>query len=125
MILLWKVGGGDTETLLWPYGFPYYRRWEDIGRYVASMEGNGYYYSNEDFSITSYFVPLNHSAKNAGVYIYIYYPRSFERREPSEKAHYWRTHYEPVKIFKYHGKLVAEIYSMPAGGLGAIKSDGY
>lgn len=124
-ILLWTIGGGSTDTMLWPYGFPYYRRWEDLGKYVISNEGNGYYYTNEQTPISKYYVPLDHSAKNAGYYIYIHNPQSFLRREQSLKAYYWRTHYEPVKIFKYNNRLVAEIYSMPAGGLGDIKEAGY
>jgi hypothetical protein len=124
-ILLWTVGDQNKEYKLWPYGFPYYRRWEDIRDYVTTTENNGYYYSNEQDEISVFYIPLGYSRRNAGYYIYIRNPQTFTRRESSEKAFFWRTHYKPVKVFTYNDKVVAEIYNMPSGSLGEILEEGY
>jgi 4-amino-4-deoxy-L-arabinose transferase-like glycosyltransferase len=124
-ILLWTIGDPSREYKLWIYGFPYYRRWEDIRDYVTTTVNNGYYYTNEKDSISVFYIPLGYSNRNAGYYIYIHNPQNFARRESREKAFFWRTHYEPVKVFTYNNRVVAEIYNMPSGSLGDILDEGY
>jgi len=65
-ILFWTVGNPDGEYKLWPYGFPYYRRWEDIREYLTTTENNGYYYTNEQYNISIFYIPLGYSHQNAG-----------------------------------------------------------
>jgi len=124
-ILLWTIGGPVDDYKLWTYGFPYYRRWEDIGVYVTSTANNSFYATNENTSISKFYVPLSYFVEQAGYYIYIHEPQSFERQDLRAKTRYWREHYEPVKVFEYEGRVVAEIYDMPPGSLEEIKKAGY
>jgi 4-amino-4-deoxy-L-arabinose transferase-like glycosyltransferase len=124
-ILFWKIGGEKKDYKLWNFGFPYYRRWEDIQEYVSSHEGNGYYATNESTSISVYYVPYRYWVERAGYYIYINNPQTFRNPDGRNKIHYWMVNYKPEKVFEYNGRVIAEIYSMPSGSLEEIKEAGY
>jgi 4-amino-4-deoxy-L-arabinose transferase-like glycosyltransferase len=126
-ILFWVIGGPGPvhDYRPWTYGFPYYRGWEEIGDFVTTNENNGYYTTNEDTSISIYYIPFTYFADRAGYYIYIHAPQSFESKDRDPKPQYWRKHYKPVKVVEYNGKAVAEIYYMPPGSLEEIREAGY
>jgi len=124
-VLNWTIGKPDMQYRLWVFGFPYYRRWEEIGAALAESPGNGYYSTNESKSIARYFIPDQFDVNRSGYYIHIYYPQSFRDRLADDKIRYWTKKYPPVKTFEYHGKVVAEIYEMPPGGVDEIKREGY
>jgi len=126
-MLFWTIGGGDQlrEDKYWVFGFPYYRGWEEIRQFVTTTENNGYYLTNENISISDYYVPLKFDAEGAGHYIYIHNPQSFKTWDSRDKVLYWRENYKPVKIVENRGRVVAEIYYMPAGSLEAIRQLGY
>jgi len=123
-ILLWTVGKPDTRYRLWVFGFPYYRRWEEVSEYVT-QGGGDYYATNENKSISSYWVPYLFDINRAGYYIHIYYPQSFRERLADDKIRYWTKNYPPVSTYIVKHKVVVEIYSMPPGGVDEIKSQGY
>jgi len=126
-IFFWVVGGPGPvhDYRPWVYGFPYYRGWEEIRDFVTTTENNGYYTTNEETSISIYYVPFTYFADRAGHYIYIHAPQSFESKDRDPKPHYWRKHYKPVKVLENNGKVVAEIYYMPPGSLEEIWEEGY
>jgi hypothetical protein len=126
-ILLWDIGGGDKvrDFKLWTFGFPYNRRWEDIREFVITTENNGYYATNENVSISVYYVPFKYFVERAGHYIYIYNPQSFKSWDSRDKVQYWRAKHKPVKVLENEGRVVAEIYYMPPGSLEEIKNAGY
>ena len=126
-ILFWTIGGADTvkESKLWNFGFPYYRRWEDIREFVSTSENTGYYATNENVSISVYYVPYTYFVERAGHYIYIHNPQSFKTWDGRDKIQYWRANHDPVKVFEYNGRVVAEVYYMPPGSLDEIKKAGY
>jgi len=126
-ILFWTIGGPRSvhDYKPWPYGFPYYRHWEEIRDFVINNENNGYYTTNENTSISRYFIPFTYFADLAGYYIYIHAPQSFEIKDRDQKPHYWRVHYKPVKVLENNGKVVAEIYYMPPGSVEKIWEAGY
>jgi len=124
-ILFWTIGGPNRDYKLWNFGFPYYRRWEDIHTFVTTNGNNGYYATNENVSISVYYVPFKYFVERAGYYIYIHNPQSFKTWDGRDKVQYWRANYKPVKVFEYNGRVVAEVYDMPAGSLEEIKRAGY
>jgi 4-amino-4-deoxy-L-arabinose transferase-like glycosyltransferase len=124
-ILFWKIGGPNPEYKLWNFGFPYYRRWEDIREYVTTHESNGYYATNENVSISVYYVPYRYFVERAGYYIYIHNPQSYKTWDGRDKVQYWRAKHKPVKVLEHNGRVLAEIYYMPAGSLVEIKQAGY
>jgi 4-amino-4-deoxy-L-arabinose transferase-like glycosyltransferase len=124
-ILFWKIGGENEDYKLWNFGFPYYRRWEDIQEYVTNQEGNGYYATNESTSISVYYVPYRYWVERAGYYIYIKNPQTYRDPDRRNKIRFWMANYEPEKVFEYNGTTVAEIYYMPAGSLEELKEAGY
>ena len=124
-ILLWTIGTPDTDYRMWVFGFPYYRHWEEISEFVRSESASQYYATNENKSISSYWIPQTFDVNRAGYYIHIYYPQSFRDRLADDKIRYWTKTYPPVKTYTYLHKVVAEIYLMPPGGVDEIKSQGY
>ncbi len=126
-ILFWTIGGPGPvrDYKLWTFGFPYNRRWEDIREFVTTTENDGYYATNENVSISVYYVPFTYFVERAGHYIYIHNPQSFKTWDSRDKIQYWRAHYKPVKVLENEGRVVAEIYYMPPGSLEDIKKAGY
>ncbi len=124
-ILYWTVGAPDDEFRVWAFGFPYNRQWEAIGEYVASNGNNGYYSTNENKSISGYYVPYVFDINQSGYYIHIYHPQSFRDKLADDKIRYWTKNYPPVKTYLNEGKTVAEIYDMPPGNIGEVRSQGY
>ena len=126
-ILFWTIGGADRvrDYKLWTFGFPYYRGWEEIREFVTTTENNGFYATNENSSISIFYVPYRYYVERAGHYIYIHNPQSFRTRDTRDKVQYWRAKHKPVKVLENHGRVVAEIYYMPEGSLEEIKSAGY
>jgi 4-amino-4-deoxy-L-arabinose transferase-like glycosyltransferase len=126
-ILYWTIGGPGPvrDFKLWTFGFPYYRGWEEIGEFVTSSENNGYYASNENVSISVYYVPFTYYVERAGHYIYIHNPQSFKTWDSRDKIQYWRARYKPLKVMEINGRVMAEIYYMPPGSLEEVKQAGY
>jgi hypothetical protein len=124
-IWLWTIGGQDKTYRQWVFGFPYYRRWEEIRDFVTSSPGNGYYATNEKTSLSGFYIPYNSDLDRAGVYIYVHNPQSFRVRDMRAKVRYWREHYPPVKVFESNGRVIAEVYDLPPGTLKEIKQAGY
>ena len=126
-MLFWTIGGADKmrEHRYWVYGFPYNRRWEEIGEFVTTTENTGFYATNERDTISSFYVPFGFVTKWAGHYIYIHNPYSFQIEDSRMKVRYWRAKYKPVKVLENNGRVVAEIYYMPPGSLEEIKRAGY
>jgi 4-amino-4-deoxy-L-arabinose transferase-like glycosyltransferase len=115
-ILFWKVERPASEYMLWVFGFPYYRHWEEIGKFVASSQVNGYYWTNEKLTIASRYVPGESDEVKAGVYIHVFNPQSFIDTLPGNaKLRDWIKHHPPDKVFMNGSKTVAEVYILPAG----------
>lgn len=142
--LVWKLRRPNPIFHLSMFGFPYYRHWEEIGEYVTSGENkaswdkshdiffdsrsepnNTFYSTNERNSISRYYIPFQKDTDSAGHYIYIYNPQSFTIKTDNEKANYWMANYRSIKTFSNNGKIVSEIYYMPAGDLNTLRQSGY
>lgn len=124
-IMFWTIGGRNETYHQWNYGFPYYRHWEEIRDFLATQESNGYFASNEKFSITSFYLPYTNDLDRAGYYLYIHNPQSFRVRDLRGKVRYWRERYPPDKIFENQGRVAAEVYFIAPGTLQEIKKAGY
>jgi hypothetical protein len=124
-ILLWIIGGRSDVYQQWNYGFPYYRRWEDIRAYLLAQQGTGFIASNEKSAIASFYLPFANDLDQAGYYVFIHDPQHSRPRERRPKARYWLERYPPVEVFEYDGRAVAEVYFMPSGTLQQIRSLGY
>ena len=123
--LVWKIERPSDQYKLWVYGFPYYRHWEEIGETSANTPPETNYASNENPSITTYYVDRPFDKQNPDVYINIINPQSFRVRTANDKIRYWTNNYPPEKTFLNNGQVVAEIYVMPPGSLDEIKAKGY
>ncbi len=124
-ILGWVVGLPDEKYRVWPYGFPYNRRWDEIGDFVKLDQNSTYYSTNENKSIASYHIPYPFDIDKAGYYIHIYHPQSLHDRIASDKIRYWLKNHPPLKVFKVNNQVVSEIYFMPAGSFEEIRQAGY
>jgi len=109
---------------LWTFGFPYYRGWEEIREFVTTTENNGFYATNENSSISIFYVPYRYYVERAGHYIYIHNPQSFRTRDTRDKVQYWRAKHKPVKVLETTAGGSGDL--LHAGGsLEEIKSAGY
>ena len=124
-ILSWTVGAPGDEYRAWVFGFPYNRQWEAIGEFVNAGENTRYYATNEKKIIAEYYIPYTFDIDQAGYYIHIYHPQRFLERLPNNKVRYWMKNHQPVETFEYQGRTIAEIYLMPPGTVGEIRSQGY
>ncbi len=124
-ILFWTVGKPDETYRMWAFGFPYFRRWDEIRDYALLKPDNAYYSTNENKSIASFFIPYPFDVNRSGIYIHIYNPQSLRDKLADDKIRYWTKNYSPVKEFEVAGNVVAAIYQMPAGNVDEIKSLGY
>jgi 4-amino-4-deoxy-L-arabinose transferase-like glycosyltransferase len=115
--LFWTLSTPTPAYHLSLFGFPYYRDWENIGRYVNRYPEVTHYSTNERESIVRHFV---HKAKDtdlAGFYIYIRNPQSFTNEITSEKVLYWASKYPPVYTLSRDGVDLVSIYLMQPGTL--------
>jgi predicted membrane channel-forming protein YqfA (hemolysin III family) len=123
--LIWTLEEPDQKYKLWLYGFPYYRYWDEIVEYITSSENNSFYATNEKKSISEHYVPYEFNVNQSGYYIHIHNPQRLREKLAKDKIRYWRKNYQPVKVFEYRGRIVAEIYLMPKGDVSEIKKAGY
>ena len=123
--LIWTLEEPDSKYKLWLFGFPYYRYWDEIVEYINTTENNGFYSTNEKRSISGYYMPYELNVNQSGHYIHIHNPQSLRERLANDKIRYWRKNYQPVKVFEYRGRILAEIYLMPEGDVKEIKEAGY
>lgn len=124
-ILFWSIGSPDPQYRMWAFGFPYNRRWEEIGNFVTTSENNGYYATNENKSIAGHYIPYPFDINRSGFYIHIHHPQSLRDRLADDKIRYWIKNNPPVKTFTRAGRTVAEVYVMPAGNIEEIRQQGY
>ncbi|MCX7596549.1 MAG: glycosyltransferase family 39 protein [Fischerella sp.] len=104
------------------FGFPYYRHWEKIRLYLKSTDSKGYFITNENKSITRYYIPVEfknlelhpYDPKQPGdIYvIYIKNPQNINRKILDKEQSYWEALYQPVKTFSNNGRVVATIYRL-------------
>ncbi len=124
-VLFWTLGDPDRTYYLWNYGFPYYRHWDEIRDYVMAHDPNGYYSTNEEKDIAGYYIPQAFDIDQSGYYIHIYHPTNFKDELSKEKIRYWMKNHPPVIVYSTEGRVVAEVYKMPAGTIDEIRSEGY
>jgi len=123
--LVWELQKPNVIFHLSLFGFPYYRHWEEIGRYMTTTQNNGYYSTNERDAITRYYVPFKKDTDLAGHFVYIHNPQSFTNTIEKDKVNYWLTKHKPDKVFYNGARTVADVYYMPAGSHEAIVASGY
>lgn len=107
------------------FGFPYYRDWQGIREFVLAFHDIEAYTSNERGPITRYYIPLYRIKEQAGFFIYVNNPQSFEENIVYDKAAYWVSKYEPVHTLTKNGVDLVRIYIMKTGTLNHIKGLGY
>lgn len=126
IFLFAKIGGlRSSPYKVWAYGFPYNRHWPEIRDYMMSHNPNGYYSTNEDKSLTSYYIPQENSVELSGYYIHIHHPMDLKEDIAKPKINYWMAKYPPVKVFMNENVVVSEVYRMPPGSLDEIIRRGY
>ena len=107
------------------FGFPYYRDWEGIRTFIHQNNDIDAYSTNERKSIARYYIKLQKDTAQAGYFVFIKNPQSFENKVLSDKAAYWVNKYPPKHTFSRNGQDLVAIYIMPVGQLDEIISQGY
>ena len=124
--LIWKLGRPENEYQLWLFGFPYYRKWEQIGAYVNSNDNVDFCFTNENWSLSTFYLSCREDLDRAGYYIHIENPQSYKNVHRTKgKLRYWTKNYESVQKFWVDGRVAAEIYLMPEGDINELREAGY
>lgn len=108
------------------FGFPYFRNWEDIGKFIKEYPTEVTHYStNERKSISRYHIDFEKDTSDAGFYVHIRNPQSFDDKLTNEKVIYWSEKYAPVYKFTKDGRDLVNIYLMEEGELEEIIEKGF
>ncbi len=118
--LVWEFHRPAAIFHLSMFGYPYYRDWEGISKFVAGhvpeyplTGGEKYYSTNERRSITRYYLPYQRGTDETSYFVYIVNPQSFTEKILNKKAGGWAETHEPIKTFVVDGKEAAKIYLLP------------
>jgi len=123
--LIWKFPQPTPLYHLSMFGFPYYRDWEGIQKFIQSNGEQPAYSTNERKSIARYYIDLPKDTDSAGYFVYIKNPQSFTDEVIYEKAEYWRSKYDPVYVFNRGGRDLVEIFLMEPGTKEEIMEKGF
>lgn len=115
--LFWTLPKPNLSYHLSIFGFPYYRNWNEIGRFVSTPPYNGWYSTNERDTISRLHTSHEKDTTNAGHFILIKNPQSYIPLPSQEKAEYWVSNFTPVHTIYNNDDISAEIYYMPEGKL--------
>ena len=123
--LAWTLPQPTPIYHLSMFGFPYYRNWEGIRDFIAQFPEVEAYSTNERTSISRYYIPLQKDTEEAGFFVHVRHPQSFEGNILYEKADYWAQNYEPVHTLSRYGRDLVRVYLMPVGTIEEIQLQGY
>jgi 4-amino-4-deoxy-L-arabinose transferase-like glycosyltransferase len=108
--LIFTLHKPNTDYHLSLFGFPYYRHWEEIRIMVNSSPNNGYYSTNENDTISSYYVNLKNDPNLAGFYIFVLNSQNIRQKISKQISERMAVH-DPVKIYyDKNGRPVTKIY---------------
>lgn len=115
---VWTLFKPTPSYHLSMFGFPYFRNWEEIGKYVTTQPNQGsqiYYSTNERDSMARYYIPLEKSTSKPGYryYVFINNAQSFTDKITNEYTLNWVSTHEPVNTFIDNGRETARIYLIP------------
>lgn len=120
--LIWTFPKPNPVFHLSIFGFPYFRNWESISTFIKNYPKTATHYStNERESISRYYIDLKKDTSDAGFYVHIRNPQSFEDNITNDKALYWSQNYEPIYTYSKSNKELVNIYFMDVGELEQIK----
>jgi 4-amino-4-deoxy-L-arabinose transferase-like glycosyltransferase len=120
--LFWEFRTPDISRYhLSLFGFPYYRNWQAISDYIKEYPEVTAYTSNENNSITNYYLKLEKDTDKAGFYVYIRYPQTFKNITNNEKYLYWSSNNPPVFTISRRGNALVNVYLMPVGSTEQLK----
>lgn len=123
--LFWTFSKPTPAYHLSMFGFPYFRDWEGIQRFILDSNPQPAYSTNERTSISRHYVELLKDSNVAGFYVYIINPQTFTNEIHNEKVEYWVTKNKPVYIYERNGVELVNIYLMETGGLSEIILKGF
>lgn len=117
---------GDDEHKSAKMGFPYNRKWREMGAFFLDHKGDGDipYVTNEKEEIPSFYLPKNliyfkfkpemisYMKEGRGFYAIMVEGANTRRRDILDRdISYWKSHLTPVKTFTdKNGKLLSSIY---------------
>lgn len=119
--LFWTLPQPTPTFHLSMFGFPYYRDWEGISKFISNYPEVTAYSTNERESISRYHIKLPKDTTRAGFFVFIRNPQSFTNQILNEKALYWANNNAPVYTLSRGGNELVNIYLMPTGTLAELE----
>jgi len=123
--LIWTFPLPSVDYHLSLFGFPYYRNWEGIRNFVRSHPEIVAYSTNENSSISNYYIGLEKDTDRAGLYIFIKRPQSYLEEITKDKLTYWTGKYEPDFTLTKSGYDMVRLYIMEPGSAQEIIEKGF
>lgn len=123
--LIWRFPKPNPSYHLSMFGFPYYRDWEGIRNFVESHPDLKAYSTNENRSISRYYINLPKNADKAGFYVYVKAPQSYIEEILNDKVIYWAGKYNPEYTLTRYGRDMVRVYRVEPGTLEEILEKGF
>lgn len=124
--LFWEFQVPDISKYhLSLFGFPYYRNWQSIQDFTRRFPHIKAYTSNENNSISNYYMRMEKDTTKAGFYVYVSHPQTFKDTTNNEKYLYWSSKYDPIFTISRSGNSLVNIYLMEPGEVSALKEAGF
>lgn len=109
--LVWTVGGRNQLYHSSLFGFPYNRKWEEVGERLKKYEDGTYYSSNENNLISTFYSPMIKDNPKTDYYLYVKNPQSFDKNIRNNFIRAWVDSHNPVDIISdENGRTLVEIY---------------
>lgn len=121
--LLWTLPKPSPIFHLSMFGFPYYRNWEGVKRFVATHPEIKGYSSNERKAITRYFINLPKRGDVPSFYILVKNPQSFTDYPENTTTQEWMQNHAPEYEFVRNSDERIKIYLLPAGAPEVVVGD--
>ncbi len=96
---IWEFSKPSINYHLSLFGFPYYRDWESISKYINENPRNGYYDTNERPSLISTYFTLKRDIALVGYYVYTPRPQSFLDKVTRTRVRDFIEYNDPIKIY--------------------------
>lgn len=118
-VMFWHIPKPSTDYNLSLFGFPYYRNWDGVRKYLFEHPEVTAFASNERDTITDFYLPnMPRNAKTVSYLVHSINPQSTQdyfAQKQNAKSKYWLENNKPVKVFYVDSRPVTEIYLMPNG----------
>ncbi len=111
--LVWTLKKPVGTYHLSLFGFPYYRHWEEVAKYLATDNKSEYYSTNERVTISRHYVTLVKDGNKLGYYVFVHYPQTLIEELSNKRVVSYASKNPPIVSYRNANQVVTEVYLLP------------